>query len=76
MAGPSTTEQWAIYRAMPEWEVTVRMSRTARFRVHADAEDGAAAWVMQGANGVRSMEDLYTPDGLVIDEIISVEAVE
>lgn len=70
-----TPAEWDAYHALPEYEVTVRMSRTARFRAHADSPDGAAFRVLQGENGVQSMQDLYTPDGLGIDHIISVEAV-
>lgn len=66
---------WDAYRALPEWEVTARLSRTARFRVHGATAEEARARVEAGRNGVRSVDDLYDPGGLAIDCVISTEAV-
>jgi hypothetical protein len=70
---PHTREEWDEYDALPEWEVTARMSRTARFRMHAAGPDEAAAMLREGRNGVRSMQDLHDGD-MEVDCIFSVEA--
>jgi hypothetical protein len=71
---PQTPAEWDAYRALPEWEVTAVMRRTARFRVHAAGSGGGAAMLHEGANGIRALDDLY--DGsLDVDHIISVVAV-
>jgi hypothetical protein len=69
MRGPRTKAEWDAYHALPQWEVTARMSRMARFRVHAPTAAEAAAAVTEGRNGVGSLDDLYDPGDLEIDEI-------
>lgn len=71
--GPRTKAEWDAYHALPQWEVTARMSRTARFRVHAPTAAEAAAAVTEGRNGVGSLDDLYDPGGLELEAIISTE---
>ena len=71
---PADQVDWDAYHALPEWEVTARMSRTARFRMHAATREEAADMLRRGANGVASMQDLYDGD-MDVDAILSVEAV-
>lgn len=75
MIDPHTRAEWDAYRALPEWEVTVQVSRTARFRAHAATPEEAQSRVTAGQNGVQSMGDLYDAGELVIDHVISVEAI-
>jgi hypothetical protein len=70
---PRTQQEWAAYNALPEWEVTVRLARIARFSVHAVTAEDARARVAGGQNGVRSLDDLYSPDSYEIDRILSTE---
>jgi hypothetical protein len=74
MDGPRTKAEWDAYRALPEWEVTATLTRTARFRMHAAGRDEAVALLAGGRNGVQSVDDLYTPD-FEVGAILSVEAV-
>lgn len=75
MIEPHTAAEWAAYRALPEWEVTAKLSRTARFRMHAASPEQAAAMLAGDANGVQAMDDLYGPGGLEVEAIISTEPV-
>jgi len=69
---PRTPAEWNAYRALPEWEVTAHLTRTARFRVHAASPGEARERVERSGNGVRCMQDLYDPGELKLEEIISV----
>ena len=69
--GPATAAEWDAYNALPEWEVTARLARTAVFRVHAATADDAAAALAEGRDGVRSVDDLYDPGGLELTAVIS-----
>jgi hypothetical protein len=73
VSGLRTEAEWAAYNALPEWEVTVRLARTARFSVHAATAEDARARVAGGRNGVRSLDDLYSLDSYEIDQILSTE---
>lgn len=72
--GPRTRAEWDAYHALPAWEVTARMGRQARFRVHAATAGHAEEAVRAGRNGVASMDDLYDGD-LEVEAIISTRQV-
>lgn len=58
-----------------EYEVTVQLTRTAKFRVMAEHPAEATAKVAGFQNGVRSMQDLDDASELKLDHVISTELV-
>jgi hypothetical protein len=58
-----------------EYEVTVQLTRTARFRVMAEHPTEATAKVAGFQPGVRSMQDLSDDCELELDHVISTELV-
>ncbi len=73
--GPATPAEWDAYRELPEWEVTVILTRTARLRVHARTAAEAEDRVVRRENGAQTFDDLEDLEEMNVAAIVSTEAV-
>jgi hypothetical protein len=74
-AGPSTPAEWDAYRELPEWEVAVILTRTARLRVHARTAAEAEDRVVRRTPGIQTFDDLEDLEEMNVAAIVSTEAV-